>query len=193
MAIKIDAIDRVRKAAMPGSDAFARSVAAVPISIVVAVVTLAFTATPAGQLLAGPNQTVLLAATFAWAVALSVAAVAAAVVFWFTWGRVIDERTRQWKKVSAAALYGAVGVACGLLVSVAWWAMVDTVPGVPAGYVWSSLILVCCVPTGVAGFATRIVLDATSETVGQVALAYVLAVVAVGVAWWSVGGYYAAA
>jgi hypothetical protein len=174
-----------------GSMEFRRALASGPVGMVLYFATLLFTSTPATQLLAGDDVAVTLLSSFALVVVATVVVIAAVFAFAFTWGRRLDAATQRFSSLKAALIFGGVAGAIGLLASVAMFSAVTLVDGVGSGEAFFAMLLVLCVPAFVSGFCTRLVVEASAESVAELVIAFVVAAVAVGAFWWSVSGYYA--
>jgi len=167
-----------------------RAIAAGPVSLVIFFVTLLFTVVPAAQLLQGTEGAVLVFSSFTAVVWSMVGIVAASVTFGFTVGRRLDEATASYPKFITAVLFSACSGGIGLVAAAVLMPFVELVDGVTSSEVLLALILVLVVPALVSGFGTRWVLEASSETWTEVAVAIGIAMVSIGLFLWLVQGYF---
>ena len=167
-----------------------RALVAVPVGIVLFFVTLLFTALPATQLLQGDSAAVFLVPSFPLVVVGTVVVVAAYAAFAFTYGRRLDLGLDRYPEPIAAAVMGSIGAALGLIASFVMLAAVSLVDGVASGEAFVAILLVLALPAVASGLGTRLVAGSTEHRAVDVAVAYGLAVVAIGLFWWAVEGYY---
>ncbi len=186
-----EAVDVVPGTPQPGTrniTPLRRAVAAVPVSIVVFFVTLLFTSVAATQRLEGDVAAVTLVPAFSSVVIGTVVVVVLLVAYAFTLGTYLDRRLSRLPKVVVALVFAVVGLGAGLAVSAALVGAVSLVDGVERMDVFVALLLVLCVPAGVSGFCTHMVVDASSESRTELLLAFALAAAAIALFWWSVAG-----
>ncbi|PKQ25940.1 MAG: hypothetical protein CVT64_07850 [Actinobacteria bacterium HGW-Actinobacteria-4] len=158
--------------------------------IVIYFLTLLFTSTAAAQLLAGDDAAVTLMSSFTLVVVATVVVIAAVIGFSFTWGRRLYVATRRFSSVVAALIFSGVSGAIALVASFAMFSAVTLVDGVGSGEAFAAILLVLVVPAVVSGFCTRLVVDASAESISEILVAFAAAALAVGVFWWSARGYY---
>lgn len=172
------------------ADTLRRAIAAGPVSLVIFFVTLLFTVVPASQLLQGDEGSVLVLSSFSAVVWSTVAVAVTSVLFGFTVGRRLDDATAHYPNFITAMLFGASSGGIGLVACALLMPFVELVDGVTSSEVLLALMLVIAVPALVSGFGTRWVLEASSESWGEVAVAVAVAAASVAVFFWLVHGVY---
>lgn len=172
------------------ADTLRRAIAAGPVSLVIFFVTLLFTVVPASQLLQGDTGSVLVLSSFSAVVWSTVAVVVMSVLFGFTVGRRLDDATSHYPTIIIAMLFAASSGGIGLVACALLMPFIELVDGVTSSEVLLALMLLIAVPALVSGFGTRWVLEATSQSWAEVAVAVAIAAVSVAVFFWLVHGVY---